>query len=105
MCGLLADTPHLAAALAQTIHLHRPRSAEFLSPTAIELGTGAMIRNANTSGPVSLPAIVEKLLIDVATDGFTLHCCGPKTGIISVRCIGLIILLLMPKIALNLSGR
>jgi hypothetical protein len=39
-----------------------------------------MIHNAHTSGPVSLPAIVEKLLIDVATDGFTLHCCGPKTA-------------------------
>jgi transcriptional regulator with XRE-family HTH domain len=26
----------------------------------------------------SLPAAVEKLLADVARDGFTLHCCGPK---------------------------
>ena len=29
-------------------------------------------------GQVHLPTVVEKLLIDVATDGFTLYCCGPK---------------------------
>jgi hypothetical protein len=27
---------------------------------------------------VGLPAVVEELLVDVATDGFTLYCCGPK---------------------------
>ena len=29
-------------------------------------------------GRVDLPTVVEELLIDVATDGFTLYCCGPK---------------------------
>lgn len=28
-------------------------------------------------GQVDLPTVVEELLIDVATDGFTLYCCGP----------------------------
>jgi hypothetical protein len=27
---------------------------------------------------VGLPTFVEELLVDVATDGFTLYCCGPK---------------------------
>ena len=31
-------------------------------------------------GQVRLPAVVEQLLVDVATDGFTLYCCGPKTA-------------------------
>lgn len=31
-------------------------------------------------GKVGLPAVVEELLVDVATDGFTLYCCGPKTA-------------------------
>lgn len=30
------------------------------------------------SGEVSLPTVVEELLVDVVTDGFTLYCCGPK---------------------------
>jgi hypothetical protein len=30
------------------------------------------------SGGVSLPTIVEELLVDVVTDGFTLYCCGHK---------------------------
>jgi hypothetical protein len=30
------------------------------------------------SGGVSLPTVVEELLVDVVTDGFTLYCCGPK---------------------------
>ena len=34
----------------------------------------------SVGGEVVLPAIVEELLIDVATDGFTLYCCGPKTA-------------------------
>jgi hypothetical protein len=29
---------------------------------------------------VGLPAVVEQLLVAVVTDGFTLHCCGPKTA-------------------------
>ena len=29
-------------------------------------------------GQVDLPTGVEELLIDVATDGFTVYCCGPK---------------------------
>jgi hypothetical protein len=29
---------------------------------------------------VALPAGVEKLLVDVAADGFTLYCCGPKSA-------------------------
>lgn len=29
---------------------------------------------------MDLPAVVEELLIDVATDGFTMYCCGPKTA-------------------------
>jgi hypothetical protein len=33
----------------------------------------------NRGGPVGLPAAVEELLVNVAADGFTLHCCGPKT--------------------------
>jgi hypothetical protein len=32
------------------------------------------------AGQLSLPAVVEKLLVEVAADGFTLHCCGPKTA-------------------------
>ncbi|MGH3803752.1 MAG: hypothetical protein ACRDTD_27195 [Pseudonocardiaceae bacterium] len=31
-------------------------------------------------GPVDLPTAVEELLVEVAADGFTLHCCGPKTA-------------------------
>ncbi|MGH3823602.1 MAG: hypothetical protein ACRDRA_12360 [Pseudonocardiaceae bacterium] len=32
-------------------------------------------------GPqVSLPAVVEGLLVDVVTDGFALYCCGPKAA-------------------------
>jgi hypothetical protein len=30
-------------------------------------------------GQVGLPAVVEELLVDVAIDGFTLYCCGPKS--------------------------
>jgi hypothetical protein len=29
---------------------------------------------------VALPVGVEELLVDVAADGFTLYCCGPKTA-------------------------
>lgn len=29
---------------------------------------------------VALPAGVEELLVDVVTDGFTLHCCGPRNA-------------------------
>jgi len=29
-------------------------------------------------GEVGLSTVVEELLVDVVTDGFTLHCCGPK---------------------------
>ncbi|MGH3965774.1 MAG: hypothetical protein ACRDRY_21395 [Pseudonocardiaceae bacterium] len=29
---------------------------------------------------MGLPAVVEELLVDVATDGFTLYCCGSKTA-------------------------
>jgi hypothetical protein len=29
---------------------------------------------------VGLPTVVEKLLVDVTTDGFTLYCCGLKTA-------------------------
>ncbi|MGH3898228.1 MAG: hypothetical protein ACRDTA_08220 [Pseudonocardiaceae bacterium] len=29
---------------------------------------------------VGLPAVVEQLLVDVVTDGFTLYCCGPTTA-------------------------
>jgi hypothetical protein len=29
-------------------------------------------------GHVSLPTVVEELLVDVTADGFTLYCCGPK---------------------------
>ncbi len=29
---------------------------------------------------LSLPAAVEQLLLDVAADGFTRYCCGPKTA-------------------------
>ena len=31
-------------------------------------------------GQVDLPAVVEELLVQVVADGFTLHCCGPKTA-------------------------
>jgi hypothetical protein len=80
MFDLLADTPHMVATLAQTIPVHRPRGVAFLSPTTTKPSTGAMIRNANTSGPVGLSVMVEELLIDVTADGFTLHCCGPKAA-------------------------
>ncbi len=33
---------------------------------------------AHHSGQMDLAAGVEELLIDVAADGFTLYCCGPK---------------------------
>jgi HD domain len=33
-----------------------------------------------SSGPVSFPAGVEELLVEVVADGFTLFCCGPKTA-------------------------
>jgi hypothetical protein len=29
-------------------------------------------------GPIGLPAGVEELLVNVADDGFTLYCCGPR---------------------------
>ncbi|MGH3548348.1 MAG: hypothetical protein ACRDQU_09605 [Pseudonocardiaceae bacterium] len=31
-------------------------------------------------GQVGLPTVVEELLVDVASDGFTVYCCGPKTA-------------------------
>jgi hypothetical protein len=31
-------------------------------------------------GEVGLPTVVEELLVDVTTDGFTLYCCGPKSA-------------------------
>ncbi|MGH3589501.1 MAG: hypothetical protein ACRDRF_00485 [Pseudonocardiaceae bacterium] len=31
-------------------------------------------------GQAGLPAVVEELLVEVVTDGFTLHCCGPKAA-------------------------
>ena len=34
----------------------------------------------SAAGQVGLPAAVEELLVDVATDGFTLYCCGSKTA-------------------------
>src|SRR5262249_30001688 len=63
------------------IDLNCPGRAEFLSPTAAKPGTGAMIQdNADARGSVGLPAMVEQLLIEIAADGFTLHCCGPKAA-------------------------
>ena len=44
---LLAHTPHMVATLAQTIHLHRPRCTDFLSPTAVQPGTGVMVQHVN----------------------------------------------------------
>ncbi|MGH3570376.1 MAG: hypothetical protein ACRDUW_00855 [Pseudonocardiaceae bacterium] len=29
---------------------------------------------------MGLPTVVEELLVEVAADGFTLYCCGPKTA-------------------------
>jgi hypothetical protein len=34
----------------------------------------------SSGGQVGLPAVVEELLVAVATDGFTLYCCGPRTA-------------------------
>lgn len=31
-------------------------------------------------GRVDLPGVVEELLVEVVADGFTLHCCGPKSA-------------------------
>jgi hypothetical protein len=31
-------------------------------------------------GQAGLPTVVEELLVDVITDGFTLYCCGPKSA-------------------------
>jgi hypothetical protein len=31
-------------------------------------------------GRVSLPTVVEELLLEVVADGFILYCCGPKTA-------------------------
>jgi hypothetical protein len=42
--GVLANTPHLVATLAETINLHRTRDVEFLSPPAAEPATGAMMQ-------------------------------------------------------------
>jgi hypothetical protein len=41
----------MVATLAQTIHLHRPRGAEFLSPTATKQGTSAMIQPERSPFP------------------------------------------------------
>lgn len=31
-------------------------------------------------GEVSLPVMVEQLLVKVVADGFTVYCCGPKAA-------------------------
>jgi hypothetical protein len=80
MCDLLAGAPYMVATLAQTIHLHRPRRAQFLSPTT-KPSTGAMIRNAHTSGSVGLPTMLEELLIDAGLMGHTgMPATGPLRG-------------------------
>jgi hypothetical protein len=35
---------------------------------------------ARASGEISLSAHVERLLLDVVADGFTVHCCGPQAA-------------------------
>ncbi|MGH3976739.1 MAG: hypothetical protein ACRDS9_25995 [Pseudonocardiaceae bacterium] len=54
---------------------------------------------SGSSGQESLPPEVERLLLDVMADGFTLYCCGPKdepTALVAVYeweyCIDLIII-------------
>ncbi|HET9258138.1 MAG TPA: hypothetical protein VFO16_23480 [Pseudonocardiaceae bacterium] len=49
MRGVLANTPHMVATLAETVHLHRALGAELLSPAAAEASTGAMIQHANAA--------------------------------------------------------
>jgi hypothetical protein len=76
---VLANTPHMVATLAETVYLHSAHRIQPSPTRAYATVRKSMIQdNANTSGPVGLPAVVEELLIDVAADGFTLHCCGPK---------------------------
>ncbi|MGH3857821.1 MAG: hypothetical protein ACRDR6_30905 [Pseudonocardiaceae bacterium] len=38
------------------------------------------VAGGQLGGQVGLPAVVEELLVEVAADGFTLYCCGPKTA-------------------------
>jgi hypothetical protein len=39
-----AHTPHMVTTLAETLHLHHTRRVEFLSPTATQPNTGAIIQ-------------------------------------------------------------
>lgn len=48
-----------------------------------------LARRTRTAGPAStssadgdmgLPVVVEQLLVDVVTDGFTMYCCGPQSA-------------------------
>jgi hypothetical protein len=39
-----------------------------------------MKRSLTGGGPMGFPAEVEKLLIEIVADGFTLFCCGPKAA-------------------------
>ncbi|MGH8918397.1 MAG: hypothetical protein ACRD0H_08680 [Actinomycetes bacterium] len=38
------------------------------------------VAGGQLGGQVGLPAVVEELLVEVAADGFTLYCCGPKAA-------------------------
>ncbi|MGH4009895.1 MAG: hypothetical protein ACRDTH_17380 [Pseudonocardiaceae bacterium] len=41
---------------------------------------GTRSPGTDCGGQVSLPPVVEQLLVDVVADGFVLYCCGPKAA-------------------------
>ena len=55
---------------------HLPRKVGPMSVHISWLSSAATDHN----GQVGLPAVVEQLLADVAADGFTVYCCGPKAA-------------------------
>ena len=69
-----SDDLPVTATRTRTAHLHRQVTA---------LCGDQRMRRSPSTGPrsnrrESLPPEVEKLLIDVVADGFSLYCCGPR---------------------------
>jgi hypothetical protein len=78
---------------------HNPSQPSLAADAAAEQARDAQVTAAPRAGPrrqrrdqrmrqlpaadpqqVGLPTVVEQLLVDVVTDGFTLYCCGPKAA-------------------------
>lgn len=42
--------------------------------------SAGLASTSSAGGDMGLPVVVEQLLVDVVTDGFTMYCCGPQSA-------------------------